>query len=133
VAAIGTQTTAAGQQVPFSAISANGGKSWSETTLPLPKAGAATVTALTAAGHGFTATGTYGQQGAQDVVVWLLPGSSAPSASWTEVAPQGLGLAGQESQAITALAASGAALTGVGFTATTTTTEPTIWQSPVRD
>ena len=38
--------------------------------------------------------------------------------------------------AITALTATGATLTGVGFTSTSTSaamvTEPTIWQSPVR-
>ena len=66
---------------------------------------------------------------------------------WTEAAPQGTGLAGPGMQAITALTATGATVTGIGFTATpaapsgpakaaaapaSTQTEPTIWQSPVR-
>jgi len=83
-----------------------------------------------AAGGGFTATGTYGVAGETDVVVWTLAGGTA----WTEAAPQGTGLAGPGMQAITALTATGATLTGVGFTAASASmlTEPTIWQSPVR-
>ena len=97
----------------------------------------ASATALTAAGGGFTATGTFGPPGETDVVVWTLPGAAAGTA-WTEAAPQGTGLAGPGVQAITALTTTGATLTGVGFTATSAATsasmqtEPTIWQSPVR-
>ena len=132
VAAAGTATTAGGRQVPFAAVSANGGASWSETLLPVPEGGAAEVTALTGAGGGFTATGTYGRPGAQDVVVWLLPGGAAPAAAWTAATPEGMGLTGQGTQAITALTCVGATLTGVGFAATAASEEPTIWQSPVR-
>ena len=101
-------------------------------------AAGASATALTAAGGGFTATGTYGLPGQTDVVIWTLPAGAAEGAAWTEVAPQGTGLAGPGMQAITALTATGATLTGVGFTATSAATsasmltEPTIWQSPVR-
>jgi hypothetical protein len=132
VAADGIATTAAGQRIPFAAVSANGGATWSQTLLPVPKGGAATVTALAAAGGGFTATGTYGQPGAQDVVLWLLPGGAAPTTAWTAATPDGTGLAGPGTQAITALTGSGTTLTGVGFAATAATEEPTIWQSPVR-
>jgi hypothetical protein len=142
VAAVGTEVTAAGQRRPFAAVSTDAGADWTSAPLPLPAGGgsaaAASATALTAAGGGFTATGSYGLPGETDVVVWTLPAGSAGGTGWTEAAPQGTGLAGPGVQAITALTATGATLTGVGFTATsgptsaTTATEPTIWQSPVR-
>ena len=139
LAAVGTEVTAAGQRRPFAAVSTDAGAAWTLAPLPLPAAagsaaaGSATAgsaTALTAAGGGFTATGTYGVAGETDVVVWTLAGGTA----WTEAAPQGTGLAGPGMQAITALTATGATLTGVGFTAASASmlTEPTIWQSPVR-
>ncbi|HEX4092078.1 MAG TPA: hypothetical protein VHZ33_25465 [Trebonia sp.] len=137
VAAIGTEVTAAGQRRPFAAVSADGGARWAAAPLPRP-AGAVAATALTAAGGGFTATGVYGPPGQTDVVVWTLPATAAAGTAWTEVTPQGTGLAGPGMQAITALTATGVTLTGVGFTATSAATsaamrtEPTIWQSPVR-
>jgi hypothetical protein len=141
VAAVGTEVTAAGQRRPFAAVSMDAGATWTQAQLPLPPGGssaAASATALTAAGGGFTATGTYGPPGETDVVVWTFPAGAAEAAAWTEVAPQGTGLAGPGMQAITALTATGVTLTGVGFTATSAAasasmlTEPTIWQSPVR-
>ena len=142
VAAVGTEVTTAGQRRPFAAVSTDAGADWTAAPLPLPTAGgpgaAVAATALTAAGGGFTATGTYGVPGESDVVVWTLPAGSAGGAAWTEVTPPGTGLAGPGVQAITALTATGVTLTGVGFTATSgptsasMRTEPTIWQSPVR-
>jgi hypothetical protein len=135
VAAAGTETTAAGQQVPFAAVSADGGATWAETTLPLPSNAAAStvsVTALAAAGGGFTATGTLGTGGNADVVVWTLPRGAAPATTWTAAAPAGKGLAGPGIQVITALTDAGSTLTGIGFAATPASEEPTIWQSPVR-
>lgn len=138
VAATGTATTAAGRRLPFAAVSANGGVSWSQTLLPVPKGGAhgagaaAEVTALTSAGGGFTATGTYGQPDAQHVVVWLLPGGAAHGDAWTAATPEGTGLAGPGRQAITALTGSATTLTGAGFASTSAGEEPTLWQSPVR-
>jgi hypothetical protein len=131
--------------VPFAVVSADGGASWSQTPLPVPKGGTAAVTALAAAGGGFTAAGTYGQPGDQDVVVWLLPGGasragrprpasrSAQAATWTAATPEGLGLAGPGTQTITALTGAGATLAGVGYAATAASEEPTMWQSPVRN
>ena len=134
VAALGAAVTATGQRIPFAAVSANGGAGWTETVLPAPHAAtAAAVTALAAAGGGFTATGTYGAAGDEDVVVWTLAPGAAPRTTWTAAAPDGLGLAGQGAQAITALTATGSTLTGVGFTATAAGEQPTIWQSPVRN
>jgi hypothetical protein len=147
VAAVGTEVTPAGQRRPFAAVSTDAGAAWTPAQLPFPAGGGsagaasaagASATALTAAGGGFTATGTYGPPGETDVVVWTLPAGMAGGTAWTEVTPQGTGLAGPGMQAITALTATGATLTGVGFTATSASasasmlTEPTIWQSPVR-
>ena len=136
--AAGMATTVAGQQLPFAAVSADGGATWTETALPAPPGTASAsgkalaVTALAAAGGGFTATGTYGTPGNEDVVVWTLAPGAAPGTVWTAVAPTGTGLAGPGTQAITALADTGSALTGIGFAATQESEEPTIWQSPVR-
>ena len=134
VAALGSAVTAAGQRIPFAAVSTDGGTGWTETLLSAPHAAAgAAVTALAAAGGGFTATGTYGVAGGQDVVVWTLAPGAAPRTTWTAAAPDGTGLAGTGTQAITALTATGSTLTGVGFTATPASERPTIWQSPVRN
>jgi hypothetical protein len=133
VAAAGTATTAAGTAVPFAAVSADGGRTWTQTLLPMPKAAAASaVTALTAAGGGFTATGTYGPPGDQDVVIWMLDRDAAPAATWTMAAPDDTGLAGPGSHAITALTSAGTTLTGAGYSATPDTEYPTLWQTPVR-
>ena len=140
VAAAGTELTAAGQRLPFAAVSADGGSTWTETILPAHRAAAASaantggraVTALAAAGGGFTATGTYGGPGDQDVMLWTMPAGAAPGTTWTAAAPEGTGLAGPGTHAITALTQAGSTLTGIGFTATLAGEQPTIWQSPVR-
>ena len=114
--------------VPFAASSANGGVSWAESALPDP-AGLTSVTALTAAGRTFTATGTYGSTpGHQNVVVWTSPNGSA----WHAAEPAGQGLTGPGIQAITSLTASGNTLTGVGFSASPNAEQPVFWQAPVR-
>jgi hypothetical protein len=136
VAATGIEVTAAGQRVPFAAVSANGGTAWTLDELPAPPAarGAATgLTALAAAGTGFTATGTYDTKGSQDVVIWTLTARAAAGSAWTAASPDGMGLAGPGTHAITALAGAGSTLTGVGYIATPGAEEPTIWQSPVRN
>jgi len=128
---MGTAVGAAGQRLPFAASSSDGGATWTEAALPVP-AGLdlrTSVTALAAAGGGFTATGTFGSTpGHQDVVVW----TSANGSAWTAVTPTGQGLTGPGIQAITGLAASGSTLTGVGFTASPAGEEPVFWQAPVR-
>ena len=141
--AAGTEFTAAGASRPFAEVSADAGRTWTEVQLPVPAIGpgtGTTVTALTAAGGGFTAAGTYVTAAGPEVVVWTLPPGSpaAAGASWSAGTPQGAGLAGTGSEnAITALAANGATLAGVGFTAATGSgspgaQQPTLWQSPVR-
>ena len=128
IAAVGTETTATGRTFPFAARSADGGATWTETALPAP-AGLTSVTALTAAGRTFTATGSYGSTpGHQNVVVW----TSSNGSAWRTAEPAGQGLTGPGIQAITSLTASGSTLTGVGFSASPSTEQPVFWQAPVR-
>ena len=128
VVAVGTAVTTAGLPVPFAASSANGGASWAESALPVP-AGLTSVTALAAAGGGFTATGTYGSTpGHQNVVVW----TSADGSVWRAAEPAGQGMTGPGIHAITGLAVAGSTLAGVGFTASPRGEQPVFWQSPVR-
>ncbi|HEY6294205.1 MAG TPA: hypothetical protein VIX15_00940 [Streptosporangiaceae bacterium] len=128
VVAVGTVLTDSGQLLPFAASSSDGGTTWTDAALPVPS-GQAFVTALTASGHGFTATGTFGRtEGHQDVVVW----TSANGAAWQVFTPAGRGLSGPGIQAITALTASGTTLTGVGFIASEGGEDPVFWQSPIR-
>jgi hypothetical protein len=125
VVAAGVAQTAAGH-VPFAARSADGGRTWTESTLPVP-AGTAQVSALAATGGRFTMTGTFGARpGEQDVVVW----TSQDGTTWQAATPAGSGLASPGIQAITGLAPSGRTLTGVGFTATPAGEQPTLWQPP---
>ena len=144
VVAAGTEFSASGTSSPFAEVSGNAGATWTEVQLPVPNIGlgtGTTVTALTAAGGGFTAVGTYVTKAGPEVVVWTLPPGTpvTGSAGWAAVTPQGVGLAsGSAENAITALTADGATLTGVGFTAALSssgvpgTQQPTLWQSPIR-
>jgi hypothetical protein len=144
VVAAGTEFSAAGASSPFAEVSANAGTTWTQVRLPVPDIGpgtGTTVTALTAAGGGFTAAGTYVTQAGPEVVIWTLPARTpvTDGAAWAAATPQGTGLASTTAEnAITALAADGVTLTGVGFTAELTASgvpgaqQPTLWQSPVR-
>jgi hypothetical protein len=154
VVAVGTALTTAGQQLPFAASSADGGRTWAESALPVPS-GHAFVTALTATstttatstatatgtatatstatatgtGSQYLATGTFGSTpGHQDVVVW----TSASGSAWQAVTPTGQGLTGNGIQAITGLDVFDRTVTGVGFTAAPGGEQPVFWQSPVR-
>jgi hypothetical protein len=137
VAAAGTEVNAAGQRLPFAAVSADGGATWTMTALPAPRAAGTganiALTALAAVGGGFTAAGTYGTPGSENVALWTLARGAAPGTTWTAAAPAGRGLAGPGEQALTALTQAGPMLTGVGFIATPASEQPTIWQSPVRN
>ena len=127
IVATGMSATSGGQTAPFAALSVNGGATWTESLLPSP-GGAATVDAVTATGAGFTATGTFGADGHQDVVIW----TAADGLNWKTNSPSVTGLGGQGIQQITALTVSGSTLTGVGFAASPTGETPTIWRSPIR-
>ena len=98
VAAMGTEvTTSGGQQLPFAAVSRDGGDDVDRrTTLPVPESGpetGTTVTALAAAGGGFTADGDV-RHGGPDVVIWMCrrgPGTDCPG--WAMATPDVTGLA----------------------------------------
>ena len=105
VVALGQQTTAAGT-VPLAELSTDGGTSWQQ--VGFISAGPNTaVTALTAATGGFTAAGQFGAAGQAGAAVW----TSANGTSWTQ-SPIG-GLTGDGNHAVTTLAPSGSAVTGI--------------------
>ena len=128
IVAVGMAVTPGDQTAPFTALSVNGGATWTESLLPSP-GGTAAVNAVTATGSGFTATGTFGADGHQDVVIW----TATDGLNWKTNSPPVTGLGGQGVQEITALTVSGSTLTGVGFAATPTSETPTIWRSPIRN
>lgn len=136
VVAFGQETWAAGRQAAFAEVSHDGGRTWAPVPLTSPASSAkspagnpaATVTAVTAMSGGFTAAGSYGPAGDRDVVVW----TSATGNHWLTETPPGTGLSGPGNQQVNGLAADGTALTGVGFTATATAEQPTLWRVPAR-
>jgi len=123
--ALGQETWPWGAQTAFAEVSADGGRTWQPVSLPSPH-GDGAVTAVTPLNGGFTAVGTDGTPGDQDVIVW----TSADGSGWTVQTPNGTGLSGQGIQQITGLAASGGTLIGVGFTATEAAEQPTVWNVP---
>jgi hypothetical protein len=124
ITALGTQARPSGP-VPFAAVSANGGRTWRETALPVP-GGPAGVTALVAAGGGFLATGMSGT-GIRDVIIWW----SRDGLTWHPVRPAGNRLSGADALEITGLSGSGDVLTGVGYAVTPTGRHPVLWRIPV--
>ena len=66
-----------------------------------------------------------GRPGNQRVIVW----SSRDGINWHAREPAGTGLSGRGTQAITALTSSGSLLTGVGYVATPTMEQPTLWRA----
>jgi len=104
--ALGQQTTAHGVQ-PLAERSDDGGKTWQPVPFTAPGPGVS-FTALTASGSGFTAAAQFGSSGGtMAAAVW----TSASGATWTRSPVSGL--TGGGSHAITALAASGASVTGI--------------------
>jgi Protein kinase domain len=116
VVALG-QETKADEAVPFAELSTDGGASWQEA--PFGSAGPGTVvTALTAGSAGFTAASQSGGHGQQDAQIW----TSATGSTWTSA--QVSGLSGGGAHVVTALVASGSAVTGVGSIATQQAQQP---------
>ena len=106
VVALGQQTTADGIQ-PLAERSDDGGRTWQPVPFSAPGPGVS-FTALTASSGGFTAAAQFGPAGAATAAaVW----TSADGTSWARSPVSGLTNGG--SHAITALAASGAAVTGI--------------------
>ena len=104
--ALGQQSTAQGVQ-PLAERSDDGGRTWQAVPFTAPGPGVS-FTALTASSSGFTAAAQFGPVGGtMAAAVW----TSADGKTWAR-SPVG-GLAGGGSHAVTALAASGAAVTGI--------------------
>ena len=120
VAVSGTRVTALGQQVtadgvrPLAEVSADGGRAWQPVPFSSPGLGVS-ITALAGGRGGFTAAAQFGAAGgARDAAVW----TSADGSRWTRSAVRGL--TGDGSHAITALAWSGSAVTGIDSVQTQT-------------
>ena len=103
--ALGQQTTAHGVQ-PLAERSDDGGKTWQPVPFTAPGPGVS-FTALTASEGGFTAAAQFGSSGGTMAAVW----TSVNGTSWTQSPVSGLN--GGGSHAVTALAASGSAVTGI--------------------
>jgi hypothetical protein len=127
VVAFGDEAWASGAHAAFAEVSHDGGRTWVPVTFRSP-GGVATVTAVTAMSGGFTAAGGYGPDSDRDVAVW----TSANGDRWRVQTPRGTGLSGPGFQQVNGLVATGTALTGVGYTATSTTEHPTLWPVPAR-
>jgi hypothetical protein len=126
VAVNGTRVVATGDAVtrsgtvPFADVSADGGDHWQQVSLPVP-GGHATVTALTASGAGFTASGQSGPPADHAAMVWM----SGSGAVWRPASTVGRGV-----QEITALTSADNAVTGVGYTGTSPAEHPILWTAP---
>ncbi len=127
VVAFGQEIWASGARAALAEVSHDDGKTWVPVPFRSP-GGVAAVTAVTAMSGGFTVVGTYGPGGDRDVAVW----TSADGGTWRAQTPPGAGLSGSGIQQISGLTANGSALTGVGYTATQATEQPTLWQVPAR-
>jgi hypothetical protein len=100
----------------FVVSSPDGGASWRQEAFQLPQPGTV-VTALAAGDRGFVAAGQYGTPGLQQVAVWEL---SAGGDTWALAHVSGITAPGAErTHEVTALAASGDAVTGIGPVAPT--------------
>jgi hypothetical protein len=109
VAVSGNRRVAVGEAGGSPAIWTATGSSWSSASAGLAPAPATTP--------------------APAVVVW----TSADGSAWTTQIPRGPGLSGAGIQEITGLAASGdGALVGVGFAASASGEQPTVWNVPAR-
>jgi len=118
---------AAGPEVPFAAVSADGGRTWRESMLPAPP-GPAVVTALTAAGHGFVAVGHTGPPRRPGMLAWW----SSDGLTWKYAGLAGRGLPGPFVMQINALSAENGTLTGAGFAAGTAAEHPVLWHARYR-
>jgi hypothetical protein len=123
VVATGDAVTAKGT-MPFAEVSADGGASWREVSLPAPGRQAA-VTAITASATGFTAAGESGQLGKPVhpvTVVW----TSADGTNWTAARPVP-SPAGGRVQEIVGLTSAGGTVTGVGVATTRLGERPVLY------
>ncbi len=124
VTALGVQTVA-GVTTPLAELSVDGGWVWRQVPFGAPAPDVA-VTALTADPGGFTAAVQTGTPGQSQLTIW----TSAGGAAWTQARPSGL--SGGGTHQLTALAPSGAGVTGIVSTATSQSQQPTVLTLPAR-
>jgi hypothetical protein len=131
VTAEGTRAVAAGYEwrsgsapVPFTAVSADGGRTWRDARLPAPPA-PTVVTALTAAGRGFVAVGRSGLPGRPVMLAWW----SSDGLTWQDGPAAGGGPGGALMTQINAVTAGNGTLTGAGFAASTAAEHPILWHA----
>jgi hypothetical protein len=134
VTADGTRAVAMGYErrpgsapAPFTAVSADGGRTWRDSALPAPPA-ATVVTALTVAGHGFVAVGLAGLPGRPVMLAWW----SADGLTWQDRAPASGGPGGSFVSQINAVTAGNGTLTGAGFAASIAAEHPILWHARYR-
>ena len=123
-------TDGQGQGTPaFAVYSPDGGAHWQRAALGQPGPGTV-ITALAATPQGFIAAGQYGMPGQKQVVVWKLPASGS---TWTAVPVSGItGPGTGRPPAITALGASGDAVTGIGPVAPAVSVRAAVFTLPAR-
>ncbi|WP_433332696.1 hypothetical protein [Spirillospora sp. CA-294931] len=125
--AAGNAASGAGPAV-FAYVSADGGKTWKETKLPVPDGTKdLQVSSVTATPQGFSVTGTAGAAGRTDVVTW----TSADGNAFQSALPTGTGLGGPGTQEITGQAPFKDAVIGVGRNADQKGEQPVLWSRPV--
>ncbi len=120
---------------PFTAVSADGGRTWRDSVLPAPPR-PTVVTALTTAGHGFVVAGRAGrvtvgqagQQAGQVMLVWW----SADGLTWRDGVPAGGGPGRAFVPQLNAVTAGDGTLTGAGFAASTAAEHPVLWHARYR-
>lgn len=141
VTAQGTRAVAAGYAwragsapVPFTAVSADGGRTWRDARLPAPNA-PAVVTALTATAHGFVAVGHTAPPGRPVMLAWW----SADGLTWQDGVPAGGGVKGDGEASgepfitqINAVTAGKGTLTGAGFAVSSAAEHPVLWHARYR-
>jgi hypothetical protein len=132
VAVNGSRVVALGQQIvadgirPLAERSIDGGLTWQLAPFSPPGPGI-TFTALTSSSGGFTAAAQFGAAGGDlAAAVW----TSADGATWTRALVSGL--TGGSSHDLTALAASGAAVTGVDSVQTQASQQFVVRRLPAR-
>jgi hypothetical protein len=125
IVATGTAAISTGWTV-FAEISADGGRTWRQSTLPEPGPNAI-VTALTVTPKGWVVAGSSGPYGQAAVILW----TSTDTRTWTAEHPEGAGLSGNSDNWLTAMTPVGGDLLATGVTADYQGERPTIWRRPL--
>jgi hypothetical protein len=127
--------SAPGAGRPFTAVSADGGRTWRDSMLPAPPA-PAVVTALTAAGHGFVVVGQTGRvsvgQAGRPAGTVMLVWWSADGLAWQDRVPAGGGPGGSLVTQLNAVTAGHGMLTGAGFATGSVAEHPVLWHARYR-